>query len=166
MSKKLVLIIAVSLFIGASLVIAKVPKAKATTQSFSLYGSAEAGWGFTPGSMSKPGPLITVSQDDLVNLTLKGEDAFTHRFFVDYNGNQAPDAGEPQSPPFAGTTINFQFVANTSGTFTYYCTNHPGTMYGTFSVTVIPEFQPFLVMPILMVVTLLTVLVYRRRLSR
>jgi hypothetical protein len=39
-------------------------------------------------------------------------------------------------------------------------------MYGTFAVTAIPELQPFLVMPILMVVTLLAVLVYRRRLSK
>jgi plastocyanin len=162
MSKKLVLIIVILLLIGTLLVMAKVPKAKATTQSFHLYGEAEVGWGFTPSSITSPGPEIPVGQDDLVNLTLTSQDGLPHIFFVDYNGNGGADPNEPQSAQFTGT-INFQFIANTSGTFTYYCSIHPSKMHGTFSVTAIPEFQPFLVMPILMMVTLLAVLIYRRR---
>jgi plastocyanin len=162
MGKKSALMIFATLLVGTLLVMAKVPNAKATTQTIHLYGSFAQGWGFTPDTMSKPGPDISVAQGDLVNLTLTGEDAFAHVFFVDYNGNHTHDAGEPESSSFAGTTINFQFTAGTTGTFTYYCANHPSDMHGTFSVTVIPEFQPFLLIPIYMMVTLLVILVWKR----
>jgi plastocyanin len=162
MGKKFALMIFATLLVGALLVMAKVPKAKAATQTIHLYGSFAQGWGFTPDTMDKPGPEISVAQGDLVNLTLTGEDAFAHIFFVDYNGNGVHDSGEPESSSFAGTTINFQFTASTIGTFTYYCANHPSDMHGTFSVTVIPEFQPFLLIPVFMVATLLVILAWRR----
>jgi plastocyanin len=105
----------------------------ASINNISLFGSASQGWGFTPSSISSPGPTIIVAQGDLVNLTLTSQDGFQHRFFVDYNGNGVLDSGEPASPLFSGT-INHQFNATTSGTFKYYCQIHPGVMFGTFKV--------------------------------
>jgi plastocyanin len=106
---------------------------KGSTGNYNLFGSASQGWGFTAGTLSIPGPNITVAQGDLVNLTLTSQDGFTHRFFVDYNGNGVIDTGEPASPSFSGT-VNFQFNATTAGTFTYYCAFHPSIMHGTFAV--------------------------------
>jgi plastocyanin len=116
------------------LAFATLPAARASVDNFHLFGSASQGWGFTAGTMSSPGPAITVTKGDLVNLTLTSQDGFTHRFFVDYNGNGIIDPGEPASPSFSGT-INYQFTATTAGTFTYYCSFHPGVMRGTFTVT-------------------------------
>lgn len=104
------------------------------TSSFQLFGSALLGWGFTSGTITSPGPTMTVSQGDLVNLTLTSQDGFPHQFFVDYNGNGSPDAGEPTSPQFS-STINFQFTASKAGNFTYHCAIHPLVMLGTFIVT-------------------------------
>jgi plastocyanin len=145
----------------------KVQKVKAATQSFTLYGSASAGWGFTPSTMTSPGPTISVTQGDLVNLTLKSEDGLSHKFFVDYNGNGALDSGEPTSPSFGATPINFQFTADKNGTFTYYCSFHPGIMYGTFHVTqAVPEFQSFIIVPLFIIATSLGVIIYRKKCSR
>jgi plastocyanin len=144
----------------------KVQKVKAATVSISLYGSAADGWGFTPTSITSPGPTISVTQGDLVNLTLKSEDGLTHDFFVDYNGNGKPDPGEPKSPSFGVTPINFQFTANKTGTFTYYCEFHPLKMYGTFHVTSgVPEFQSLIIAPLFVAATSLAVIFYRRNRS-
>ncbi len=102
--------------------------------SFHLFGTALLGWGFTSGTITSPGPTMTVSQGDLVNLTLTSQDGLPHQFFVDYNGNGSPDAGEPTSPQFS-STINFQFTATLAGGFTYRCVIHPLVMFGTFIVT-------------------------------
>lgn len=94
-----------------------------------LNGSASAGWNGTI-----PGPSVTVNLGDTVALTLTSLDGLPHQFFVDYNGNLVPDTGEPTSPVFSATTT-YIFIANTSGTYDYYCAFHPAIMHGTFIVT-------------------------------
>jgi hypothetical protein len=106
---------------------------RTSVSNISLFGSSLAGWGFTAGSMTNPGPAIIVNEGDLVNLTLTSVDGLQHIFFIDYNGDGNPSAGEPTSPAFQ-TTINFQFHATTSGQFSYYCQLHPTVMHGTFMV--------------------------------
>lgn len=131
--RKIFKIVAIwSLMVALASVYAVLP-AHAIVDSFTLFGSASSGWGFTMTSVSSPGPTISVLQGDIVNLTLTSADGFTHRFFVDYNGNGIPDPGEPASAPFAATT-GFQFNASAAGTFRYFCSFHPGVMYGTFAV--------------------------------
>jgi len=109
-------------------------KVEAVVRDISLFGHSSQGWGFTSTGMTMPGPTITVDQDDLVGLTLTGMDGTVHNFFVDYDGNTNPSVGEPKSPDFTGTT-NYDFTADTAGTFTYYCQYHKLMMYGTFVVT-------------------------------
>ena len=99
-----------------------------------LFGSAAKGWGFTEENITSPGPTITAKEGDLVNLTLTSADGITHNFFVDYDGDVNPSVGEPKSPDFQTTTINYQFATTIPGTFTYYCQYHKGTMFGTFIV--------------------------------
>jgi len=105
--------------------------------NINLYGSAFQGWGFTMGSISSPGPIITVNQGDLVNLTLTSADGFTHNFFVDYNGDTVPSSGEPESPNFS-TVVNYSFKADVLGTYMYYCQFHKFVMFGTFVVQTPP----------------------------
>jgi len=105
--------------------------------SLHLHGSAVQGWGLTPAAITSPGPTLALHKGDLVNLTLTSQDGAPHQFFVDYNGDHFPTSDEPTSPVFTAT-INYQFTANTIGTFTYYCSVHPLIMFGTFTVTTPP----------------------------
>jgi len=150
--KKASLAVVTLLIIIGTLGIAKVPSAKASSVvNVTLYGSFSSGWGESPGSITSPGPTITVNQGDTVNLTLISQDGFTHRFYVDYDGDHTPDAGEPDSGNFDPSTV-LQFTANTNGTFTYYCFVHPTVMFGTFTVTpVVPELPIVLILPALMI---------------
>jgi FtsP/CotA-like multicopper oxidase with cupredoxin domain len=138
----------------------------ATTRNFTLYGSLFLGWGFTATSISSPGPTIIVEQGDNVNLTLISNDGATHRFFVSYTNSSSPNVGDPQSSDFSGT-VNFQFVAsNTIATYEYRCYFHPGTMWGYFKVVQtgsISEFQPLIMLWLLIVGTMVTAWVYRRK---
>jgi hypothetical protein len=132
----------------------------ATARNFTLYGSFGGGWGFTAGSISSPGPPIVVEQGDTVNLTLISNDGdgIAHRFFISYTNDTLPKQGDPQSSDFAGSVpVNFQFVASsTIGTYKYYCVIHPNLMWGYFEVVPtgsIPEFQPLIMLSLLVVST-------------
>jgi hypothetical protein len=101
--------------------------------NLTLFASESRGWGFTPRGMDTPGPLISVNQGDAVNLTLVGVDGLTYNFFVDYNKDGLPSAGEPKSPDFS-ETITYQFTVASIGSFAYYCEYYMLEMHGTFTV--------------------------------
>ena len=167
MKAKWLLALMLAVFLAASVAATQIYGAKAaTTRSFTLYGDYVRGWGSTASSISSPGPIIVVEQGDTVNLTLISNDGITHRFFVSYTNSSSPSSGDPDSLDFSGST-SFQFAAtNTVGTYTYYCAHHTGTMYGTFRVVptgTIPEFQPLMMLSLLVAVTAVAALVYRRK---
>lgn len=165
MSRKIVLVVIVALVAATLVVAGRTEKAKADTVNFMLYGSAGGGWGFASNTISSPGPVITVNQNDYVNLTLVSQDSFPHQFFVDYNNNSVADAGEPKSPQFSGTIV-FGFNATDSGSFTYRCNFHPSIMFGTFIVNqAVPEFPSFMFLPLFAVATLLAAIVYKTKRS-
>ncbi len=99
-----------------------------------LYGDTGRGWGYGPDNMTSPGPTIRVPVGATVRLLLIPADALRHNLFVDYDADRAPGAGEPLSDDFMDQAVTFTFLADRSGTFTYYCEYHPGTMRGTFTV--------------------------------
>lgn len=139
----------------------------ATTRNITLYGNYLKGWGRTASNITSPGPTIVVEQGDTVNLTLINNDGVaTHRFFVSYTNSSSSPSSGTESPDFSSITT-FQFVAtSTVGTYTYYCYYHPLVMYGTFQVVptgTIPEFQPLMLLSLLVVSTAVVGLVYRRK---
>ncbi len=165
MKTKWLLAITLAVFLAASAAATQIQGARAaTTRNFTLYGNYLEGWGFTASNITSPGPKIQVEQGDTVNLTLISEDGITHRFFVSYTNSSSSIDNE--SSDFSGT-INFQFVAtSTVGTYTYYCFHHPNVMYGTFQVVptgTIPEFQPLMLLSLLVASTALAALVFRRK---
>jgi FtsP/CotA-like multicopper oxidase with cupredoxin domain len=140
----------------------------ATTRNFTLYGSYTSGWGFTATSLTSPGPTIVVEQGDNVNLTLISNDGLAHSFFVSYTNASSPGSGDPWSEDFwGGMTVNFQFFAtNTVGTYKYHCFYHPDPMWGHFKVVptgTIPEFQPLIMLSLLVAGTIVAVLASKRR---
>src|SRR5712691_459579 len=95
------------------------PAAAANNISITLFGSRLGGWGYTNTSLTTPGPLLTVHVGDNVTLNLTANDTFTHRWFIDYNGNNVSSGSEPTSPNF-GTALLWNFtVSNVTGTYRY-----------------------------------------------
>jgi plastocyanin len=107
----------------------------ATTRTISLVGTINA-WNF---STINPNPTITVSQGDTLTIKLTSTDTF-HLFFVDVDRNgvspDCPPGPDPCSTAFSTTSpTTFTFQASFApGTYVYYCSVHPATMFGSFIV--------------------------------
>lgn len=163
-SLAVVLIISISMLSFGS----RIQKAKAATVAFTLHGSAglppppPAGWSLTPNDETQPGPTLTAAVGDNVTLTLISDDGIEHQFLLDYNNNGIVDLEEPTSNLFL-TNTTFSFIANLPGNFTYRCALHPTTMFGTFSIAVIPEYPTLLFLPLLLVGTFLVMVIFKRR---
>jgi plastocyanin len=162
------LAVILAVFLAASAAVTQVRDAGATTtRNFTLYGAYLRGWGFTSSNITSPGPTIVVEQGDTVNLTLIGVDGVTHRFFVSYTNASSANSTEPQSPDFT-TTIGYLFVATSVvGTYTYGCYYHYSVgMKGYFQVVptgTIPEFQPLMLLSLLLASVAGAALVCRRK---
>lgn len=126
-------LLALTLVVGAFLLLAAPVPAQAANVSLALYGSSTSGWGNASSSITTPGPTLVVHQGDVVTIMLTSQDGFAHQFLIDYNMNGVSDAGEPMSSAFTSTTT-LTFTADTVGTFPYFCLYHPTVMKGTFVV--------------------------------
>ncbi len=110
---------------------------EANPVSYTLWGRSSQGWGFTSGTITTPGPLLTAMVGETVVMSLHGADNPPHTFWIDYDGDGATDVGEPLSPIFSGSSgITYSFVTTSvGGTYTYLCSVHPNSMFGSFTVT-------------------------------
>ncbi len=119
------------------------PQAAMVTATYTLYGNATSGWGFTPGTVSEPGPAITVAMGENVSLRLLSDDGSTHNWFLALDNGNAPTAGEPSSPDFSSTTtpVIYSFIVpNKAGTFPYKCRIHPTLMTGSLTIVAAPTY--------------------------
>ena len=135
--RRLVLIFS-ALLIGSGILawsnVTLVPSVHAANLSISLVGSFSA-W----NSSTVPNPTITVTQGDVVSISLTSGD-ITHQFALDVDkdgpkfigscpsGDKCSSTFAPGSPTMA--TINASFAP---GTYTYFCTFH-SSMVGSFVV--------------------------------
>jgi plastocyanin len=107
--------------------------AASSTATITLVGFINA-WNSTS---SKPNPTITVTQGDTLTIQLSSGDGAPHRFFVDVdrNGPTADCPGADVCSNFFPPSSTFSFTVNfTPGTYIYYCSVHPGSMFGFFVV--------------------------------
>ena len=109
------------------------PKVSAAgTTSISLIGFISA-WNNT----TVHNPTITVTQGDTITIQLSSGDGAPHRFFVDVDKNgMTPDCPGADVcsnvfPPSTTLTFTINFAP---GTYTYYCSVHPTSMFGQFVV--------------------------------
>lgn len=164
MNRKLVLMTIAMLLVGMLGGMFSVPKVKAAAiRGFTLTAN------YPTWNGSQPGPTIVVEQGETVNLVLVSADSLTHAFFVSYTNSSTWVSGDPRSPDLtpANSPLDYGFTAtNTVGTYTYYCVYHTLSMYGLFKVVptgTIPEFPAFVFLPLFMVLTLLAVVLLKRR---
>lgn len=127
-------IAALALAFALALTLAAAPTARGADRTFMLFGSDADGWGSTNTTLANPGPTITVDLGDNVTLVLNSTDGPNHNWFIDYDNDGGDDPTEPNSPNFQDQEIEWNFTADTPGTFTYRCKFHATTMTGTIVV--------------------------------
>jgi plastocyanin len=115
-----------------------VPQAQAASVILALVGDLSA-WNFS--STSGPNPTIAVNQGDAISILLTTVDVL-HQFVVDVNKNGlfdcAPPAPADKCSAFFGLTTptTYPFTIDfPPGNYTYYCSQHPLGMRGTFRVS-------------------------------
>src|SRR5260370_12062347 len=106
-----------------------IPKAHATARLIVLVGNYLYGW-------NSSNPPITVYQGDAVSLALSSGDGNTHQFVVDVDrdGKGIPICPPDKCSPLFPPSTTYPFTADFTGSYTYYCTYHPTTMFGLFTV--------------------------------
>jgi len=97
-------------------------------------------------STTNPNPAITVVQGDSITLSPKPGDGVSHQWFLDVDNNGVADCSpgpdvcsgtySTSSPPPVVFTASF---APAPYTLTYYCSVHPGSMHGQFTVTLLNQ---------------------------
>src|SRR5438876_21044 len=109
--------------------------AHASTVTIHLVAYYASGWNGT----TNPNPTITVQQGDSVTIVWSNGDTMYHQFLLDIDKDGYGDVSDcsPTADPCTGTTATggtVTFTASTAGSFTYYCTFHPGSMKRMFIV--------------------------------
>ena len=122
-----VLLVAGSVFAPLAATGAEDPGGPRPTYTSEMWGGlTPQGWGLTQFTITNPGPTITVTPGERVDLTLNSVDTI-HQWFLDYNGDNITDPGEPLSAQFgpspAGTVFTFN-ARLTPGSFWYSCWVH------------------------------------------
>ncbi len=115
--------------------------ASGATIPLNLHGTAAGGWGYTFSAITSPGPRITVTQGDTVTISLFSDDTLGHQFWLDTNNDSTVQGSEPLSAAFTGSTsitVTPSQMPAAGATSKYYCTIHPGTMYGYWTVQAPP----------------------------
>src|SRR5260370_18867958 len=75
--------------------------------TFWLLGSI-MGW-----NQTMPGPLVSVTDGDLVTIMYNSIDSYAHTWFIDVNNNNVPDSGEISSATVTTSAtpfVNFTFT--------------------------------------------------------
>ena len=121
-----------------------IPTAHAATRSVTFVGYAGSGWNMA-------NPSITVTQGDVVTVTLSSGDGIMHSFVVDvdkdmpfYSATGCPSL--PDNDKCSGSftapstyPVTYQFTVDfPPGTYSYYCSFHPTTMVGNLIVQAPP----------------------------
>jgi hypothetical protein len=106
-----------------------VPKAHAATRSIALVGNYYYGW-------NSSNPPITVYQGDSVSIALSSGDGNQHQFVVDVDkdGKIVPTCPPDKCSNVIPPSMTYSFTADFTGSYTYYCTYHPNSMFGSFTV--------------------------------
>ena len=112
--------------------------AHASTVTIHLVAHAVSGWNGT----TNPNPTITVQLGDSVTIVWSNGDtgSVPHQFLFDIDKDGFSDTSDcsPTADPctngLSTTGGTVTFTASTAGSFTYYCTVHPTSMFGSFIV--------------------------------
>lgn len=130
-----ILIVGLGLFIAPS-ILPSIPEVKANSRTISLVGTSNGYYYY----WNDTNPTITVTQGDTLAIGVSSSNTVLHRLLIDLDKDGYTDIADCGSVDVCSATVPpaytiSSFTVNSSpGTYTYYCTFHPTTMYGSFIV--------------------------------
>jgi len=129
-----ILLIGLTLYFAPS-IFPSVTPVKASSRTISLVGTSGAYYYWNNSN-----PTITVTQGDILTIDVSSSNSIPHKLLIDLDKDGYSDTTDCGSndvcsnmvPP--SYTIPSFTVNSSPGTYTYYCTVHPGSMFGSFIV--------------------------------
>ena len=129
-----ILVLGLTLYLAPS-IFPSIPQAQAASRTISLVGTAGAYYYWNNSN-----PTITVTQGDSLTIAVSSSNGVQHKLLIDLDKDGYADTTDcgtndicsAMVPP--STTVGPISIASGPGTYMYYCTIHPGSMYGSFIV--------------------------------
>jgi hypothetical protein len=112
-----------------------IPPVKASSRTTSLVGTTGAYYYW-----NNTNPTITVTQGDSLTIAVSSSNGVQHRLLVDLDKDGYTDTSDCGTSDFCSamvppsTTVGPITITSGPGTYMYYCTIHPASMYGSFIV--------------------------------
>jgi len=137
-----ILIVGLTLYLAPS-ILPSIPQAKASSRTISLVGTTGAYYYW-----NNTNPTITVTQGDTVTISVSSSNSVSHRLLIDLDKDGYSDTGDCGSVDVCSATVPPSYtitpftVNSNPGTYTYYCTFHPGSMFGSFIIQSQPSSVP------------------------
>jgi hypothetical protein len=141
-----ILIVGLTLYLAPS-ILPSVTPVEASSRTISLVGTTNGAYYY----WNNTNPTITVTQGDSLTITVSSANTVAHRLLIDLDKDGYTDTTDcgtldvcsmmvPPSYTIPSFTIN-----PSPGTYTYYCTVHPGSMFGSLIVqsqsSTMPDFS-------------------------
>src|SRR6266849_273989 len=111
------------------------PPVKASSKTISLVGTSGAYYYWNNSN-----PTITVTQGDTVTIDVSSSNSVQHKLLIDLDNDGYTDTADCGTVDMCSSVVPPSnsvgpFSVNSSpGTYTYYCTFHPTSMFGSFVV--------------------------------
>jgi plastocyanin len=166
--KTQIALLAIMLFVFAiALAFPHVSYAQTPNIEITLY-EKEWGFGYTETSITSPGPTLTFTEGDVVNVTVYNVGTTDHGWELVTAKSGGTELFSAYIAPMApGTHASVVFTSTQTGNFYYICpvSGHADLgMWGQVSVNVIPEYPPTPIFVVLIIaVTLMTILYAKTR---
>jgi len=130
-----ILLIGLTLYLAPSILPSPLP-VKASSRTISLVGTTNGAYYYWNSS----NPTITVTQGDTLAIDVSSSNSVAHRLLIDLDNDGYTDTTDCGSVDVCSNTVPPSYmippftINSGPGTYTYYCTIHPTSMFGSFVI--------------------------------
>ena len=130
-----ILLIGLTLYLAPSILPSPLP-VKASSKTISLVATTNGAYYYWNSS----NPTITVTQGDTLTIDVSSSNSVAHRLLIDLDNDGYTDTTDCGSVDVCSNTVPPSYtippftINSDPGTYTYYCTIHPTSMFGSFVI--------------------------------
>ena len=130
-----ILLIGLTLYLAPSILPSPM-RVNASSVTISLAGTTNGAYYYWNSS----NPTITVTRGDTLAIDVSSSDGVAHRLLIDLDKDGYTDTADCGSPDVCSNTVPPSYtippftISSSPGTYTYYCTIHPTSMFGNFVI--------------------------------